>query len=122
MRTLALLVLLSFAAAAGAQLRTIPADAKVGEIRHLQEMQIEIDGKPQRLSPGAQIRDTDNRLVLPVSLTEKHLMRYLVDAQGLVHRVWILSTQERAQAEKELPKPKPKPKPPAEKKDAADKK
>jgi hypothetical protein len=122
MRALALLLLLSFAAAAAAQLRTIPADTKVGVIRHVQEMQVEIDGTPQRLSPGAQIRDTDNRLVLPISLTEKQLMRYLVDAQGLVHRVWILSAQERAQAEKELPKPKPKPKPPAEKKDAAEKK
>ena len=38
---------------AAAQLRTIPADAKLGEIRHVQEMLVELDGKPQRLAPGA---------------------------------------------------------------------
>ena len=56
---------------AAAQLRTIPADAKLGEIRHVQEMLVELDGKPQRLAPGAQIRDADNRLMLPVSLSDK---------------------------------------------------
>ena len=49
-------VALLFANPAAAQLRTIPADAKVGQIRHVNEMLVELDGKPQRLSPGAQIR------------------------------------------------------------------
>jgi hypothetical protein len=95
---------------AAAQLRTIPSDAKLGEIRHLQEMLVELDGKPQRLAPGAQIRDAHNRLLLPMSLTEKQSVRYLVDAQGMVHRIWVLTAEERAQAEKEAP-PKPGPTP-----------
>lgn len=95
---------------AAAQLRTIPSDAKLGEIRHLQEMLVELDGKPQRLAPGAQIRDADNRLLLPVSLTEKQSVKYLVDAQGMVHRIWVLTAEERARAEKEAP-PKPGPTP-----------
>lgn len=124
---IAIVLLAGFTGPALAQLRTIPAEATRGELRHVQEMDVEIDGKPRRLSPGAQIRDTDNRLALPVSLMQKTDVKYLVDAQGMVHRVWILSAKESAQADKEKPKPKPKPppakpKPPAEKKDAADKK
>jgi hypothetical protein len=96
MRALAFALLLSVAAAAPAQLRTVPADAKLGQIRHLQEMTVEIDGKPARLSPGAQIRDADNRLVTPASLQQKEQMKYLVDGMGQVHRVWILSPREKA--------------------------
>jgi hypothetical protein len=92
-RLLALLLFLPLAAAA--QLRTIPQDAKRGEIRHVYDMLVEIDGKQQRLSPGAQIRDADNRLVLPVSLSEKSEVKYLLDTSGLVHRVWILSAKEK---------------------------
>jgi hypothetical protein len=83
-----------------AQLRTIPQEAKRGEIRHVQDMLVEIDGKQQRLSPGAQIRDADNRLVLPVSLFEKSEVKYLLDGSGMVHRVWILSPREKEQADK----------------------
>jgi hypothetical protein len=95
-RFLLLLALAGFAAAAPAQLRTIPQDAQRGEIRHLHDMLVELDGKEQRLSPGAQIRDANNRLVLPTSLTEKWEVKYLLDGQGLVHRVWILTAQEKA--------------------------
>ena len=96
MRALAFLVLLCCAPIASAQLRTIPKQAVLGELRHLEAMVVEIDGKPRSLSPGAQIRDPDNRLVIPASLMEKSKVRYLVDPQGQVHRVWILSAAERA--------------------------
>ena len=88
---------------AHAQLRTIPADAKPASLRHVQDMIVELDGKLARLSPGAQIRDPFNRLVLPTSLTDKTSVKYATDASGMVHRVWILSPEEVAQ----LPKPKP---------------
>ena len=95
-RAAALLVLACFVQVASAQLRTIPKDAVLGDLRHLEAMVVEIDGKPRSLSPGAQIRDPDNRLVIPASLMEKSKVRYLVDAQGQVHRVWILSEAEKA--------------------------
>ena len=95
-RALAFLVLACFVAIASAQLRTIPKEAVLGELRHLEAMVVEIDGKPRSLSPGAQIRDPDNRLVIPASLMQKSKVRYLVDPQGQVHRVWILSAAERA--------------------------
>jgi len=97
MRYLAVIALvLAQMSPAAAQLRTIPADAKRGEVRHLTDMLVELDGKQRRLSAGAQIRDADNRLVVPSSLVQKREVKYLVDAQGLLHRVWILTPQEKA--------------------------
>jgi hypothetical protein len=92
---LSLLLLLALTVLdAGAQLRTIPADAKLGDMRHVQEMLVEIDGTTQRLAPGAQIRDADNRIVLPAALPERSRVRYLLDAEGMVRRVWILAPAE----------------------------
>jgi hypothetical protein len=93
-------VLLFVPLVAAAQLRTIPQEAQRGEIRHLQGMLVEINGKEERLSPGAQIRDPDNRLLVPGSLPEKSDVKYLFDGAGMVHRVWILSAPEKAQAGK----------------------
>ncbi len=76
---------------AHAQLRSIPADAKPGTMRHLQDMIVELDGKTVRLAPGAQIRDAANRLVLPTAVARKTPVKYLVDPSGMVHRVWLLS-------------------------------
>jgi hypothetical protein len=95
-RFVVFLALGAFATAALAQLRTIPKEAKLGEIRHLQSMMVEINGQARQLAPGAQIRDPDNRLVLPVALGQRVLMRYLADPSGQVTRVWILSPAERA--------------------------
>ena len=72
----AILFFLLFVTPAIAQLRSIPKEAPRGEIRHVQGMYVELNGKPVQLSPGAQIRDTDNRLVLPTSLVEKFDVRY----------------------------------------------
>jgi len=89
------------AGTAFAQLRSIPDDAKRGQIRHVREMIVEIDGAQARLSPGAQIRSPDNRIVLPVALPpEPLLVKYRVDAAGLVHRVWILTPEEAAKPDK----------------------
>ena len=87
-------LLLLAAPLASAQLRSIPEDARVGQIRHLQEMVVEIDGTPQQLAPGAQIRDASNRLILPIAIPSGTLVKYLVDASGQVHRVWILTPEE----------------------------
>ena len=96
MRSLLFICLFALCAAAHAQLRTIPGEAKRGEMRHLQDMVVSIDGVQRRLAPGAQIRDTDNRIVVPASVASRARVRYLVDAQGLVHRVWLLTPAEAA--------------------------
>jgi hypothetical protein len=102
-RLLVFIILLGVVAAGAAQVRTIPKEAQRGEIRHVQDMHVELNGKVLRLAPGAQIRDADNRLVLPTSLVQKADVRFLIDNTGLVHRVWILTPLERAQAPQKPP-------------------
>jgi hypothetical protein len=96
MRAILVACLALWCCAASAQLRTIPQEAQVGTMRYLEAMQVELDGKAQPLAPGAQIRDGDNRLVLPASLQEPEQVRYLLDSTGLIYRVWILSAPEKA--------------------------
>src|SRR5258706_5895518 len=96
MRAILVALLAVWCCAASAQLRTIPDEAQVGMMRHLEAMRVEVDGTPQQLSPGAQIRDADNRLILPASLQEREQGLYLLDSTGLVHRAWILSAPEKA--------------------------
>ena len=96
MRALLLAVALSVTANAAAQLRSIPADAKRAELRPVRDRVVELDGRRATLAPGAQIRDTANRIVLPGSLPESSLVKYDVDDDGNVKRVWILTPQEAA--------------------------
>ena len=98
---IALIILMCLSTAAWGQLRTVPKEAKLGQMRHLQETVVELDGKPALLAPGAQIRDADNRLMVPAMLAEKQPVGYMVDASGQIHRVWVLSPREKAM----LPKP-----------------
>ena len=96
MRLLAAAVLLCASATVLAQLRTVPAHAKRGELRHLQDMIVQIDQQQARLSPGAQIRDIHNRLMLPAAIPPGSIVKYRTDAQGMVSEVWILTPQEAA--------------------------
>jgi hypothetical protein len=96
-RALVLCLLAASASSALAQLRTIPANAQSGTIRHLQGMLVEINGQPVTLAPGAQIRDTSNRVIVPTALPPDAPIRYLLDAQGLAYRIWLLSPTEAAQ-------------------------
>jgi hypothetical protein len=92
-----LLFALAFAfGSAEAQLRTIPPDAKPAEMRHLGQNSIEVNGKPAQLSAGAQIRDESNRIIMPTALPAGAKVKYALDANGHVHRVWILTPQEAA--------------------------
>lgn len=90
-------LVLCLAALAHAQLRTLPAQAKLGKIRHVQEMVVQIDGKLARLSAGAQVRDAHNRILVPMAIPAGSLVKYTLNAQGDVSAVWILSAQEAGQ-------------------------
>jgi hypothetical protein len=91
------LVLSLAAAGAQAQFRTITPEAKRGVMRHVQAMTVEIDGKRAQLAPGAQIRDGRNMALVPTAMPPGVVVKYLLDGQGQVTRVWILSPQEAAQ-------------------------
>jgi hypothetical protein len=79
-----------------AQLRSIPDQAKRGEIRHVQDLDVSIDGVRQRLAPGAQIRDQSNRVLVPAAVPAGAQVKYLVNDEGLVRQVWILTPAEAA--------------------------
>ena len=96
-RILLFVLALALPGLAAAQLRTIPADAKRGEIRSLGNMDVEINGKQMRLAAGAQVRDAGNLIVLPTAIPAGAKVKYLLDPQDMVFRVWILSPQEAAQ-------------------------
>ncbi|MCK9260900.1 MAG: hypothetical protein RBT39_05010 [Azoarcus sp.] len=56
--------------------------------------QVSVDGDVRLLSPGAQIRDIYNRIVLPSHIKGEYTVRALIDNNGQVHRVWILTPEE----------------------------
>ena len=91
---------LSFAAsAASAQIESIrsaPRDVKPAVIAvSATPPIIQVDGKADRFSPGARIRDRDNRLVLTGTLAGRSVYSvYKRDAAGLVHEVWLLNEEE----------------------------
>jgi hypothetical protein len=100
-KLLALLICtLVLPAAALAQLRPIPDGAKRGNIVHIRESLVEIDGQPMRLSAGAQLRSRDNLLIVPVSLPPGALVKYTLDGTGQIHRVWVLTAEEAAAPDK----------------------
>jgi hypothetical protein len=58
---------------------------------------LQLNGKPARLAPGAQIRGQNNMLEMPAALTGERLaVHYTLDNLGDVRRVWILTAEEAA--------------------------
>tara|TARA_R110001583_G_scaffold195118_1_gene369466 strand:- start:204608 stop:205066 length:459 start_codon:yes stop_codon:yes gene_type:complete len=88
------LACLSSQLALAAGLRPFPVAAKKVEMTFVAVGQVSVDGKAFLLSPGAQIRDTNNRIVLPSYVNGEHMVRVLIDNIGQVHRVWILTPEE----------------------------
>jgi hypothetical protein len=75
--------------------REAPKDVKSGRIVVTAPPEITLNGKADRLSPGARIRSLNNMLLLSGSLVGQNLpVVYRRDAAGLVHEVWILSAEE----------------------------
>jgi predicted 2-oxoglutarate/Fe(II)-dependent dioxygenase YbiX len=94
MRALAVLLSASLAIPAAAQVRTIPQDARLAEIRHVQANVVELNGRQVQLAPGAQIRDTSNRIIMPVALPAGALVKYRLNELGQVHDIWLVTRQE----------------------------
>jgi hypothetical protein len=100
-KLLALLIcILVMPTVAIAQMRQIPDSAKRGNIVHIQESIVEIDGERMQLSAGARIRSSDNLYIVPMSLPPGALVKYTLDASGQIHRVWVLTPQEAAAPDK----------------------
>ncbi len=97
--TLALgLLALSWPTLAQWGLRPFPPQAQRAAMVVTQAPAITLDGKPDRLSPGARIRNPQNQLVLSSSLAgQEVLVNYTRESSGLVHEVWILTPAEAAE-------------------------
>jgi len=81
--------------AAQGLVRQFPAAAKRGTLEVTQPPNILINGRPERLSPGARIKNSHNMIVLSGSLTgQPVLVNYLRDPQGQIHEVWLLNPAE----------------------------
>ena len=110
LRILILAIGLTASVAASAQARSIPADARRGLLTHIEGTTVNLrettfylfgsDGRTMRLSSGAQIRDASNLIVQPGAVPPRTLVKYTLDSEGYVHRVWILTQQEAAQRDK----------------------
>jgi hypothetical protein len=91
----AALALLAGLAQAQVPLRDTPKDVKHGHITITTPPQIDLDGKPDRLSPGARIRNIDNRIIMSSTLVGQTVpVVYRRETTGMVHEVWILTPQE----------------------------
>jgi hypothetical protein len=84
-----------WASAHSAPVRPFPPKALIGQMQVVQAPNILIDGKAERLSPGARIRGANNMLTMSAPLTgQTHTVKYLRESNGMVHEVWILTPAE----------------------------
>ena len=75
--------------------RDFPKNALRGDMVVLAPPEISMDGKPDRLSPGARVRGSDNSLVLTGQVVNQKLtVNYLRDNLGGVQQVWVLNDAE----------------------------
>ena len=88
--------ILTGATASAQVVRTFPETAMRGKIAFKSPPQIEIDGKADRLSPGARIRDEKGMLAMSGALQGKEfVVNFKREAStGMVHEVWILTEEE----------------------------
>jgi len=76
-------------------IREAPKDVKPGRLVVTAPPIITLDGKPDRLSPGSRIRDTNNMLLLSGSVVGQSLpVVYRREPSGMVHEVWVLTPEE----------------------------
>ena len=92
---------LLFCLAAPVQAQTLtrdaPKDVKPARLVVTAPPEITLNGKPDRLSPGSRIRNTQNLIILSGSLVGQELpVVYRRDAAGLVHEAWVLTPAEYA--------------------------
>ena len=92
--------LCAIAALATAQttLRPFPPKAERGVMQITQPPEMLLNGKPDRLSPGARIHGADNTLRMSGTLMgQKAVVNFVREPAGQVHEVWILTDAEAAQ-------------------------
>jgi len=74
--------------------RALPVEAQYGLMTPPWNGQVQIDGQTRAVSPGLVIRNEFNQIVPPMMMQAPARVRYQIDANGFVYRVWILSAAE----------------------------
>lgn len=87
------------AQAQAARVPPIPANAPRASLEMLEDGFVLLNGDPYKTSAAIQIRDTNNYIVSPASLTRgiKYHSRIYLDQSGMLWRAWILSDVEQDQ-------------------------
>lgn len=84
-------------AGAHAQVREFPAAALRGVLQVTMPPVVVLDGKADRLSPGARIRGPADEFVLSASIAGAPLVvNYVREPNGLLHQIWLLTPAEAA--------------------------
>ena len=98
----AAIVILAGATQAFAE-RTFPLQAKRSDLQAYQYPSLKIGDKVYKLSPGSRIFNQRNLIIMLASLQVKTApVMYILDINGQVSRVWLLTGEEAAR----LPVPK----------------
>ena len=85
-------------ASAQATVRPFPPQAERGVMQITQPPEMLLNGKPDRLSPGARIHGPDNMLRMSGTLMgQQAVVNFVREPAGQVHEVWILTEAEAAQ-------------------------
>jgi len=86
--------------------RPIPDETKRATIAYVSGMMVTLDGQQKLLSAAAQIRDQNNRIIVPSALPPgESVADYLLDFNGQISRVWLLTPQEAARKKAAPAKP-----------------
>lgn len=89
------LMLASAAAMAQGVSRQFPANIKRGMMMVTAPPEVQINGTAMRLSPGVRIRGPNNLLLMSGALIgQQYAINYVLEQQGLVRDVWILTQAE----------------------------
>jgi hypothetical protein len=79
--------------------RPFPPNTVRGAMVITNPPELVMNGKAERLSPGARIRGANNMLVMSGSIVGQNLLvNFVREPNGLVHEVWILTEAEAQQA------------------------
>jgi len=79
----------------------VPEDSRRGVIRHVEQMAVAVDDRLMQLAAGAQIRNQQNLIIVPTAIPQGGAWAdYVVNGDGQLSRVWLLSPAELA-----VPKP-----------------
>lgn len=76
-------------------MRQLPVGSLRGELVLTNPPEVLLNGKADRLAPGARIRGTDNMLVMPgAAVGQKLVVNYTRESYGLLLDVWVLRPDE----------------------------